>query len=372
MEIKIAELMAVAMVMFAEPALAQGMGAGNGGGAHVCPLKNTIEVYDIYEGRSRYGLNIISTGNVETEENIIRKAIKKLELQNVTFAHAVSDQIEYLKSLNPKHFLVSDQFDIKPIADANILITDVGCEYRQLANWDDYSNNVLVKGNYYNEMDEFNHAALKLHEAIYKASRVRLSEKNSDKVRRLVGELLSDLPPSVETVKSLTKNTDVLYSKRAPEMILNGYNSSLFLGKIKKEDLTSTLGTATVKIREWNEIDELKMRLHNGEILSKREIKEINKKINSLSALHPNTANYLILNGVELKYNASSIMAVTIDSLFFGYHFASSPQKITLDFSFQKNDGTIITASQVIDLSKDFPGRTTPAPYEFTIYGNVQ
>ena len=371
MKIKIAELMAVGIVMLAEPAFSQGMGAGNGGGAHVCPTKNTIEVYDIYEGRSRYGLNIVSTGNSIPEAMIIENALSKLEHVNITFAEAVRDQMDYLNSQKPKHFLVNDQIKLKLIEDANILLTDEGCEYRQLANWDDVSNNVLVKGDFYRALDEYNHAALKLHEAIYKASRVRISVKNSDEVRRLVGELLSDLPDVSETTKKLSLRGDIKNSSDAPKMILNGLNSELYLGKISKDDL-GRIGTVTVKIREWEAIFNLEQKINNGNLTS-REMKQIRKEIDRLKEINPVNFGFLILNGSEFKASglpSFRFSASLSNDLFLAYQFGNSNQTITLDISVQKNDGTVISVSQLINLST--MGSALDHMYEFTIYGNIQ
>lgn len=167
---------------------ANGRSVGNGGGIHNCPEQAFQEFYDVYEGRTRYDLDI-STKN-DSQKEIIERALEKLRSNHPLFANEVEEKLSYID--NPKNFLMRQNINLFLVEDANILLTDTGCEYKQLANWDSISNKLIVRSDYYDKLDDFNKAAFKLHEAIYKAARDRFSQlDNSDYVRRRVAELLS-------------------------------------------------------------------------------------------------------------------------------------------------------------------------------------
>lgn len=169
---------------------AQGSDVGNGGGIHYCAHRPTQELYDLYEGSMRYELTIVESPL--PKEEIVNTALNKLATVNPSFALEVSAIAS--KLLGPGGLSMKEGIRLTPVPDANIVMVNEGCEYRQLANWDDVTNRVFVKAEFYRELNEFNRAAFLLHEAIYKAARVRRLLRNSDIVRRTVAELLSTSP----------------------------------------------------------------------------------------------------------------------------------------------------------------------------------
>ena len=160
---------------------------GNGGGVHVCQ-DGRIEVYDIYEGFTRY--NLTPTRNRKTVDEYLEKAVYKIRSQYPGVGYRVGKYVDYLRKEG--HFLLRNNLNLYLIEDANILVTDVGCKYQQLANWDDRSENVLVKNEFFQRLDTLNQAAIFLHEAVYKVARDYYHDNDSDDSRRIVAEALSD------------------------------------------------------------------------------------------------------------------------------------------------------------------------------------
>lgn len=180
------KLLLVGLMLISFPSFAT-KDVGNGGGVHVCG-DGRIEVYDIYEGFTRY--NLRATVNRTTVDEYLEKAVKKIRLNYPGVGFRVGKYVNYLRKEG--HLLLRNGLNMRPIEDANILVTDVGCDYQQIANWDDRSENVLVKNELYRRLDTLNQAALYLHEAVYKVARTYYSDRNSDTSRRIVAEALSD------------------------------------------------------------------------------------------------------------------------------------------------------------------------------------
>ena len=100
-------------------------------------------------------------------------------------------------------------------------MTDKGCSYEQLANWHDQSNKIFIDQGLYEKMQasNLNVAALLLHEAAYKVSRVITKVEDSNRVRKFVGEVFStseiktsiagfDLPPSAGLFKDSFRSSE--------------------------------------------------------------------------------------------------------------------------------------------------------------------
>ena len=232
---------------------------GNGGGMHYCPAKANQEVYDVYEGKKRYQLEIIDTANSVSENNVLSNAIKKLAKLNQRFAHAIEEQIEFMQ--DERNFRLDPDIQLTPVPDANILMVDRGCAYEQLANWDDISNSVFVRADLFEKMTSFNKAALKLHEAVYKASRIRVDVKNSDKVRRFVAELLSTSSTLTNLgdfgtrsdIGTTTRDIGIsYYIPLDPNDNSGTAVGTLNLGKMDISNLES-VGTMKFTIREWRQ-----------------------------------------------------------------------------------------------------------------------
>jgi hypothetical protein len=166
---------------------------GNGGGVHFCGVEERLELYDIYEAQARYGYKIVD--KKLSVENTLQFAVDKISKNNSFIGRKVKEQIDYLKN---SHMIVRAKVKLTPIGDANILLTDEGCSYKQLANWDEVSGNLIIKKEYFDQMDNLNKAAFLIHETLYKVGRdLNLLEQaedgstTSDTVRMIVGEIFS-------------------------------------------------------------------------------------------------------------------------------------------------------------------------------------
>lgn len=182
-KVLITSLLLSSMSVFA----ADGAGGGNGGGVHLCS-NGKVQMYDVYEGFTRYNLSV--TKDQTTVDGYINKALAKIHGQFPGVGARIAAQVKYLRQEG--HLLLRSNLNMRLIDDANILVTDEGCRYAQLANWDDKSNNVLVKKEIFDRLDTANQAALYLHEAIYKVARDFYSARNSDDVRKTVAEAMDN------------------------------------------------------------------------------------------------------------------------------------------------------------------------------------
>ncbi len=185
-------LLIMGMVLLSTAVFA-GNEKGNGGGIHLCEGQTTHEFYDIYEAQARYGYKIID--RKLSMDGYIQFALNKITKTNPYIGRKVKEQLDYLKD---GHMIIRPKAKLTPVGDANILVTDEGCTYKQLANWDEVSGNLIAKKEYYDSMDALNKAAFRIHETLYKVGRdLDLLEKDkdgnstSDDVRRMVGEIFS-------------------------------------------------------------------------------------------------------------------------------------------------------------------------------------
>ncbi len=163
-------------------------GGGNGGGAHVCQ-DGSVDMYDLVEGDIRYDLTIEETDL--SEQEIIQNAIEKIRKVSPWLAQKIAHEILYVE----KNMKLNEKLDLKIVDDANILLTEKGCSYVQLANWDDATGFILTDASIY-ESEHFgalDRAAFKIHESAYKVAR-DFGAIDSDDVRRFGAEVFSTSP----------------------------------------------------------------------------------------------------------------------------------------------------------------------------------
>ena len=164
-----------------------GKEGGNGGGVHLCPQRNSIEVYDLYEGFTRYNVPLPQITDRPIQE-YLTEAVTKIYNSNPKVGSNVERALNYL--IQEDHFLIRDNVRLDLIDDANILIVDEGCSYGQIANWDNVSGNVIVDGKLFAKLNNLNKAALYLHEAVYYQARRYWGARDSTSSRRLTAEAL--------------------------------------------------------------------------------------------------------------------------------------------------------------------------------------
>ncbi len=177
-----------------------GDGSG-GGGTHSCLTysldkqghkiikSGTSELYDLYEARVAHGYNLVnSTG--KTANELLNDAMMKIYTANPVYAGAVLDKLKFYTSR--KKMLAKKSFNV--LNDAHIVFVDQGCSYKQIAQWNDGYNAVVIDSDLYGifRKSPLNMAALALHEAVYAVERASSGVKDSDKTRKLVGQAFSD------------------------------------------------------------------------------------------------------------------------------------------------------------------------------------
>ncbi len=246
---------------------------GHGGGSHFCPNKEAQESYDIYEGRKRYRLNFNTTQS--SIDEILDNAIKKVEQYNYSLAKRIETQVKFVT--DPKIFVLDQEIQLTPIPDANILLVDKNCEYRQLANWDTATQQIFVDETIYEKLPVFHKAALILHEAVYKVARDTLKAQNSDLTRRFTAEILS-LEPEVPTYKSFSFPGDVLGNPKRENLLSvnTDHNDNTVVNITLNDQLNADLKDYQV-ITEF-EFPKL-VNMHQSYKSLKNEIKDIEIKI---------------------------------------------------------------------------------------------
>ncbi|MFZ4715846.1 MAG: hypothetical protein ACOYL6_19140 [Bacteriovoracaceae bacterium] len=162
---------------------------GNGGGAHFCPGQGTAELYDLFEGRTRYQMVLDSKiQEMNSQEQIDSYLISKLAHFNPYMSQKIAS---LLKSIDADKLVFLDNIDLKEITDANFLMTEKGCIYEQLANWDDGSGKIFVDKTLYKLLPLMDKVALRWHEAVYKFFRVTKGAENSDYTRKIIAGLFA-------------------------------------------------------------------------------------------------------------------------------------------------------------------------------------
>jgi hypothetical protein len=228
-------------------------GAGNGGGIHYCPGQKSQEMYDIYEGRVRYGLQYTVQQNA-TVDTYLNHALDRIRSVNYSIAKKIQ---ETLISIRSGKLIFNEKMVLTQIADANILLVDQGCEYKQLANWDDVSGNILVEKNLHEQMDAFNQAAFLLHEAIYKYDRMNTMAKSSDRTRQIVANLFSD--GNLEKLLAPLSTPDDFHSLDSSTTVQEGLTADVF-GAVVTLNQSTLEKAQNIKLHvEWRDVTATKI-----------------------------------------------------------------------------------------------------------------
>ncbi len=179
MKIYINSMIICSMLLTSITAFAEkGSDAGNGGGAHFCS-DGRVEMYDLAEGRLRFGKTIDETTTVQ-------QAMDKVKDVSPWLHQQIEKELGYVET----HLNVNPLIKLFKVHDADLYMTEKKCEYKQLANWDTTANKIHVDGEVLEGMNDFNQFVLKFHEAAYKVAR-DAGATDSNKVRRFVAEVFS-------------------------------------------------------------------------------------------------------------------------------------------------------------------------------------
>jgi hypothetical protein len=161
----------------------QGGESSGGGGGFYCPGTNTVEVLDIWEGRSpRYGFSINNSN--DGYETQLQEALQNLNTMAPDLMVEVQNNLSLLKSrakpIDPSLVEIPFPDDAKP------LFVKPHCELRGIMYYDGSNSILWFNPELLNKLSQTDLAALWLHEALYRTMRDKLSETNSDTTRRIV------------------------------------------------------------------------------------------------------------------------------------------------------------------------------------------
>jgi hypothetical protein len=175
---------------------AEGYGAGNGGGGLYCAGTKKTQSFDLYEGRNTYHLNIPAWDGESTRDQLIDKALEKIEAEHPKFSKQVKKYIDFFKTNK------EDKQDtvLNLVEDRGYMVAE-GCNYIQLVNWVDHfsdvdgntSEGILADLNSIKKLDPLHQAALYVHEGVYRALRENvLTTRDSSLVRKYVAKVFSN------------------------------------------------------------------------------------------------------------------------------------------------------------------------------------
>lgn len=178
-----------------------------GGGKGVLCKKNgqeTLEILDLYEGRTLYGLDYSKKFNSLEEAlqglrgDYLQYFSEPLDIKmadipdrDVTSQELIREKLdkEVSQTRNKIKFIEGSK-NLKSTDDANEAVVEDDCESKQVALYYD-ENILLVDKKLWDKLDYLNQAALIYHEVIYKKAR-KAGEKDSVQSRRIVSHLFSD------------------------------------------------------------------------------------------------------------------------------------------------------------------------------------
>lgn len=185
---------------------------GNGGGGVVCP--DSVELYDFYEGRSPI-IHNIKTWQPDariTRDEYLKLAMNRIKNQLPWIYSGVTSRLDKILSIPDDQLLLP--VEIPLTGDADIPFIKKGCQYQQVANWNERIGRLIINKDLFDRMSSMDQAGLLIHEALYKEARESLNRSsNSDEVRKLVAKIFSELPLSKEDSDLAILTRDVLLPK---------------------------------------------------------------------------------------------------------------------------------------------------------------
>ncbi len=172
---------------------------GNGGGVHACPEK--IELYDFYEGRHPllHHIRVWESDPRVTVREYLDRALANLKRDVPVLGRYAEIKVNELLALPPDELILPISIPRTP--DADIPFVDEGCEYRQVANWNERFDRVVFSRGLFDRLDSMSQAGLYIHEALYKIARDAGRGASSDQVRKLVALAFSATQISAANVQ---------------------------------------------------------------------------------------------------------------------------------------------------------------------------
>jgi hypothetical protein len=182
---------------------------GNGGGVWTCEDRATKKIrwlrfVDLFEAENEFGLKLESQAGGPWEilgEKLIEISAISPNLDRLLRAHPVyfDEVIHFLPASSGLTVIEDAQIRVRPLPET---CEDGYLYYGQLANFT-FDGRLLISSKYWDDPSFTNteRGALLVHEAVYKALRDGLGDKNSSRVRQIVGILFSNLSDTQKSVE---------------------------------------------------------------------------------------------------------------------------------------------------------------------------
>lgn len=201
------------MMLTTQYAKANGDRIGNGGGGIFCPAGES-EVYDLVEGRIRYGLDIPKLGG--TYDEVIESAIKKL---STYFPSLANDLVAETLLMESRRELMP--YRIERTLDADNIYVPEDCSYAQVANWDESTSRLIVSRQLWFKLKPAQQAVLMLHESaysIFRRNNLTPEAQYSELVRKFIAQIFSTGPVTVRLSNENSANGMVHFSTNSARM----------------------------------------------------------------------------------------------------------------------------------------------------------
>lgn len=169
---------------------------GNGGDAcvyydHEGQIQN-IEILDIYEARTRWGLELNMGEPSEPYEQKISRILERVKVYDIYRYHTYKAKFEKFH----ENAVFWPDANLPNIEDSNHITLDKKCDLRQIAiqNYKRVAGDkdFIISEYLWNKLDEINKAALVLHEIIYQEMVNKFGHQNSTHARYYNVLLMSD------------------------------------------------------------------------------------------------------------------------------------------------------------------------------------
>jgi hypothetical protein len=182
---------------------------GNGGGVWTCEDRNTknirwLRFVDLFEAENEFGLKIANQQGGPWEvlnDKLIEISRVSPNLDRLLQAHPVffDEVIHFLPKSSGLTVIEDAEIRVRPLPET---CEDGYLYYGQLANFT-FDGRLLISSKYWKDpsFTDLERAALLVHEAVYKALREGMGDKNSSRVRQIVGILFSNLSDSQKSGK---------------------------------------------------------------------------------------------------------------------------------------------------------------------------
>lgn len=182
---------------------------GNGGGVWTCEDRATksirwLRFVDLFEAENEFGLKVANLQGGPWEilnEKLIEISEVSPNLDRLLQAYPVyfDEVLRFLPKSSGLTVIEDAEIRVRPLPET---CADGYLYYGQLANFT-FDNRLLISSKYWKDpsFTDVERAALLVHEAIYKALREGMGDKNSSRVRQIVGILFSTLSEAQKSHK---------------------------------------------------------------------------------------------------------------------------------------------------------------------------